>query len=350
MQNQYFTVQENYKERFYQIPKVFFTSENYKNLTNDMKIAYAILRDRLNLSIKNSWVDEDGNIYFVYSNEKLMEILNCKKEKLTKIKKGLENDGLLIQKRRGLNKPNILYLMKPIVTERDIYKIEKEENDVEPYGEKEVRKSNVQKFENRTSRSSKIERPEVRKSNVQKFENRTSRSSKIERPEVRKSNTNDTDFNDIDFNDTENNDMNDLNDIKYKNEISNHSNHSNQFTHNFDDKEMLLQEFPEQLTNYLLKYDYRDLEIIKAVILKAKKSFNSRHEDMHYMLEDIEDEILTSLKRLKKAIHDRGVKGQKETIKSMQAYLMQTILTELEETHALYMRRKNMKQYNIFNQ
>ncbi|EOB6980300.1 TPA: replication initiator protein A [Staphylococcus aureus] len=301
MQNQYFTVQENYKERFYQIPKVFFTSENYKNLTNDMKIAYAILRDRLNLSIKNNWVDEDGNIYFVYSNEKLMEILNCKKEKLTKIKKGLENDGLLIQKRRGLNKPNILYLMKPIVTERDIYKIEKEENDVEPYGEKEVRKSN----------------------------------------------TNDTDFNDIDFNDTENNDMNDLNDIKYKNEISNHS---NQFTHNFDDKEMLLQEFPEQLTNYLLKYDYRDLEIIKAVILKAKKSFNSRHEDMHYMLEDIEDEILTSLKRLKKAIHDRGVKGQKETIKSMQAYLMQTILTELEETHALYMRRKNMKQYNIFNQ
>ncbi|EVT18415.1 hypothetical protein [Staphylococcus aureus] len=199
---------------------------------------------------------------------------------------------------------------------------------------KDVRKSNVQKFENRTSRSSKIERPE----------------SKIERPEVRKSNTNDTDFNDIDFNDTENNDMNDLNDIKYKNEISNHSNHSNQFTHNFDDKEMLLQEFPEQLTNYLLKYDYRDLEIIKAVILKAKKSFNSRHEDMHYMLEDIEDEILTSLKRLKKAIHDRGVKGQKETIKSMQAYLMQTILTELEETHALYMRRKNMKQYNIFNQ
>ncbi|MCF7577534.1 replication initiator protein A [Staphylococcus aureus] len=294
-------MQENYKERFYQIPKVFFTSENYKNLTNDMKIAYAILRDRLNLSIKNNWVDEDGNIYFVYSNEKLMEILNCKKEKLTKIKKGLENDGLLIQKRRGLNKPNILYLMKPIVTERDIYKIEKEENDVELYGEKEVRKSN----------------------------------------------TNDTDFNDIDFNDTENNDMNDLNDIKYKNEISNHS---NQFTHNFDDKEMLLQEFPEQLTNYLLKYDYRDLEIIKAVILKAKKSFNSRYEDMHYMLEDIEDEILTSLKRLKKAIHDRGVKGQKETIKSMQAYLMQTILTELEETHALYMRRKNMKQYNIFNQ
>ncbi|CXL02316.1 replication initiator A domain-containing protein [Staphylococcus aureus] len=139
--------------------------------------------------------------------------------------------------------------------------------------------------------------------------------------------------------------MNDLNDIESENEISNHS---SQFTYNLVDKdykEILLQEFPEQLTNYLLKYDYRDLEIIKAVILKAKKSFNSRHEDMHYMLEDIEDEILISLKRVKKAIRDRGVKGQKETIKSMQGYLMQTILTEFEETHALYMRRKNMKQY-----
>lgn len=99
---------------------------------------------------------------------------------------------------------------------------------------------------------------------------------------MRKSHTNDTDLSNTDYIETENNDMNDLNDIECKNEISNHSNHSNQFTHNFDDKdykEILLQEFPEQLTNYLLKYDYRDLEIIKAVILKAKKSFNTNHDD-----------------------------------------------------------------------
>src|SRR5699024_9596041 len=147
------------------------------------------------------------------------------------------------------------------------------------------------------------------------------------------------------------NDMNDLNDIEHKHNY--HSDHSYQFvteTNNKDYKEILLQEFPEELTNYLMNYHYKDLEVIKTVILKAKKSFNSRHEDMHYMLEDIEDEILISLKRVKKAIHDRGIKGQKETIKSMQGYLMQTILTELEETHTLYMRRQNMEKYNIFNQ
>ncbi|EZW51782.1 hypothetical protein U938_02544, partial [Staphylococcus aureus Sau 93] len=178
-------------------------------------------------------------------------------------------------------------------------------------------------------------------------------NAKIAFQEMRKSHTNDTDLSNTYYIETENNDMNDLNDIESKNEISNHSNHSNQFTHNFDDKdykEILLQEFPEQLTNYLLKYDYRDLEIIKAVILKAKKSFNSNHDDNFYMLEHIENEILISLKRLKKAIHDRRVKGQKETIKSMQGYLMQTILTELEELHSTDMRRKNLKNssWNIF--
>ncbi|GAB5799134.1 hypothetical protein JMUB7513_27610 [Staphylococcus aureus] len=45
----------------------------------------------------------------------------------------------------------------------------------------------------------------------------------------------------------------------------------------------------------------------------------------------------------------RSLVGSEMCIRD-RAYLMQTILTELEETHALYMRRKNMKQYNIFNQ
>jgi hypothetical protein len=68
------------------------------------------------------------------------------------------------------------------------------------------------------------------------------------------------------------------------------------------------------------------------------------------MLENIEDEMLIALKRVKKAIHDRGVKGQKETISSMQGYLMRTILSELEERHSTDMRRHHMPKYNIFNQ
>ncbi|MGK4468436.1 replication initiator protein A, partial [Mammaliicoccus sciuri] len=68
----------------------------------------------------------------------------------------------------------------------------------------------------------------------------------------------------------------------------------------------------------------------------------------YYMLEDIEDEILISLKRVKKAIHDKKVKGYNETINSMQGYLMTTILSELEEEYSTSMRRNNVPD-NIFN-
>ena len=89
---------------------------------------------------------------------------------------------------------------------------------------------------------------------------------KIKKQEFRKSKSNDTNLNNTDYIKTKNNDMNDLNDIAAKNKISNHSNHTNQFSNNLDDKdykEILLQEFPDQLTNYLLNYDYRDLKMIK---------------------------------------------------------------------------------------
>ncbi|HDK4136002.1 TPA: replication initiator protein A [Staphylococcus aureus] len=331
MSEQRFNIQQQYREKFYQLPKVFFTNEKYMQLSNDAKIAYALLKDRLELSIKNNWFDENGDIFFIFTNDKLKNILNCHDGKLTKIKKELSKADLLEQVRCGQGKPNKLYLKNPAITKEDVYEIKKqEETSVELSHDTEMRKSHFKKCENRISRNAKIA-----------FQ------------EMRKSHTNDTDLSNTYYIETENNDMNDLNDIESKNEISNHSNHSNQFTHNFDDKdykEILLQEFPEQLTNYLLKYDYRDLEIIKAVILKAKKSFNSNHDDNFYMLEHIENEILISLKRLKKAIHDRRVKGQKETIKSMQGYLMQTILTELEELHSTDMRRKNLKNssWNIF--
>ena len=95
-EQQFYTIQENYKERFFQLPKVFFTNPKYMNLKNVSKIAYSILQDRLQLSIKNKWVDDVGRIYFVYTDKKLMEILNISKNHVTTVKKELKNAGLLL--------------------------------------------------------------------------------------------------------------------------------------------------------------------------------------------------------------------------------------------------------------
>lgn len=146
----YFKKKEQYQERFYQLPKVFFTNEIYKKLSLEAKVAYSILRDRLELSLQNDWVDSEENIYFIYTNENLMEILNLGKNKVVKIKKELESVNLLRQKRLGLNKPNMLYLIKPEVTEDDIYKIQNEEKTNKSTDDKEVYKTNFWKFVRQT--------------------------------------------------------------------------------------------------------------------------------------------------------------------------------------------------------
>lgn len=53
----------------------------------DSKVSYSILKDRLSLSLRNNWVDEEGRIYLVYSNTSLMKILKVSKSTLLRNKK-----------------------------------------------------------------------------------------------------------------------------------------------------------------------------------------------------------------------------------------------------------------------
>ncbi|WP_436941736.1 replication initiator protein A [Staphylococcus succinus] len=320
-----FNIKELQKEKFYQLPKVFFTNPKYTKLSNDAKITWSILRDRLDLSIRNNWVDKNGDIFFIYTNEKLKSILNISSpNKLSKIKKELTQADLFNQIRVGLNKPNKLYIKKPEVTEADVYYISQQENDVEQRDNTDVSLSYVQKYDNDTSRDI---------NNI--------------RHDVSKEYTNDTDLSNTDYIETENNDTNDLNDT-YNNPINNnHSDHTNHQQTEFNNdalKFQVLEELPQQLQDYLSKFEIREIRIIKSVLLKGKKSFNNAH-DTYYRLEDVEFEIVSVLKRFKAMLLQKN-----ETVEAMQGYLMQSIKAEFEETHALYMRRQNMKQHNIFNQ
>lgn len=129
-----FNIKEIQKEKFYQLPKVFFT-----NLSNDAKVTWPILRNRLDLSIRNNWIDENGDIFFIYTNEKIKSILNISNpNKLSKIKKELSQADLFSQIRVGLNKTNKLYIKRPEVTGADIYYISKRENDIEDRYNKEA--------------------------------------------------------------------------------------------------------------------------------------------------------------------------------------------------------------------
>ena len=312
-------------QNFYMLHKVLFINEKYKKLSDSAKVTYAILNDRVSLSIKNNWIDQNGDIYFIFTNENLQEVLDKSKNTITKIKKELQEVGLLEQVKTGFNRPNKLYLHE-IETNINI--------------EKEIQNSTSNNDESSDSKDSQI----MGVQNPKQWEPRIPNNGS---PESQNLDPNDTDLSNTDYIETENNDTHDMNDT-YNNSISHdHSDHTNHQQTEFNNdalKFQVLEELPQQLQGYLSKFEIREIRIIKSVLLKGKKSFNNAH-DTYYRLEDVEFEIVSVLKRFKAMLLQKN-----ETVEAMQGYLMQSIKAELEEIHALNMRRQNMKQHNIFNQ
>ena len=134
--------QVNNGERFFRVPKLLFESELYKKMSAESKLLYAILKDRFELSVKNNWIDADGNIYFIFTVEEIGEMLGYGKDKVIKLKKELKKYDLLEEVRQGLNKPNLIYLGSLKV-----------ENKAKPLMPAEVGKSEFRKSENQNSRT-----------------------------------------------------------------------------------------------------------------------------------------------------------------------------------------------------
>jgi len=107
----YFKLGENEQYMFLQLPLMLIKDEQFKALSGDSKILYSLLLNRTSLSIKNNWVDDTGNIYIIYTIDQICDDLNCWEQKAIKSMKELKDIGLVKSVRRGLGKPNLLYVM-----------------------------------------------------------------------------------------------------------------------------------------------------------------------------------------------------------------------------------------------
>ena len=86
---------------FYRIPRVLVKNERFKGLSSDAKLAYGLMLDRLSLSMKNGWFDEQNRAYIHYTMENMMDDLGCRKDKYTKIMRELDSEygiGLIERK------------------------------------------------------------------------------------------------------------------------------------------------------------------------------------------------------------------------------------------------------------
>ena len=112
----YFYGKEADKFMFIRIPKLLFELDDLKDLSMGAKVMYGLMLDRVNLSAENHWIDKHGRVYIIYTIKDAMRALGCSKKKAVEIIKELEIKGLIEKVRRGMGKPNLIYV-KNFLTE-----------------------------------------------------------------------------------------------------------------------------------------------------------------------------------------------------------------------------------------
>lgn len=179
VQFEYFYGNQAEQFAFYRIPKLLITSPEFKRVSDSAKLLYGLMLDRMSLSIKNGWVDDENRAFIYFTTNDVMEQMCCGTEKATKLLAELDVEkgiGLIERKKQGQGKPAIVYLKKFYVDDNG--------ND-------------------RNARLSETEIPDFRKSKVKTFENRNTRLSEVESADFRESKCNYNKYNNTYVNDTE---------------------------------------------------------------------------------------------------------------------------------------------------
>ena len=186
----YFHDYESEQFAFYRIPKVLFTDEYFRNLSSDAKVLYGLMLDRMALSIRHQWFDEEGKVYIIFTVEQVIQYMNCGRDKAMKTlaeldtKKGI---GLIERVKQGFGKPDIIYVKNFILrTSKDVKNNDESEESIQQNREVEEvdlsesekstyrgRKIDFKGSEKPTSRGRKIRLIVVEKSELQKSEKPT---------------------------------------------------------------------------------------------------------------------------------------------------------------------------------
>lgn len=182
---------------FYRVPRLLIKEERFKGLSSDAKLLYGLMLDRLSLSRKNGWLDQEERAYIYYTVDTIMEDLGCAKATCSKIlaeldtKKGI---GLIERIRQGLGKPDRIYV-KNFATFDPKHPVEGEEQT--PFSQEEKINQQVKSSEKEEKQDSLnwYEKVEEENQTIQKEQQEEKQGEKEEKerkisqfPEVQKLN------------------------------------------------------------------------------------------------------------------------------------------------------------------
>jgi len=95
---------------FIRIPKTLMTEKLFTGMQSWAKITYGFLMDRMQFSLKNHWVDDNGLVYVIYPLEEIQKDMGVSRKQAAEYLKELEEAGLLERKSRGSGLSDLIYL------------------------------------------------------------------------------------------------------------------------------------------------------------------------------------------------------------------------------------------------
>lgn len=107
-----YKINETLKYSFYQMPQELFDNEKYKKLSLEAKVIYSFLLNRMKLSKINHWINNQGEIYLIYTRKEIQNKLNLSDKPVTRAFKELRNANLIKEEKQGFGKPNLIYIGK----------------------------------------------------------------------------------------------------------------------------------------------------------------------------------------------------------------------------------------------
>ena len=106
----YFYGEQSEAFAFYRTPKIFFTDKRFKELSAEARILYGIMLDRMGLSVRNEWRDDEGKVFIYMTIDNVQETMGCARQKAVALLKELADFGLIEKKKQGLCKPSRIYV------------------------------------------------------------------------------------------------------------------------------------------------------------------------------------------------------------------------------------------------
>ena len=76
---EYYYGKEAEQFTFYRLPKALITDNRFKYISNNAKLLYGLMLDRMSLSRKRGWLDAENRVYIKYSIQTIADDINVAK-------------------------------------------------------------------------------------------------------------------------------------------------------------------------------------------------------------------------------------------------------------------------------